>query len=90
MDVLKNDSSNVQCNKVMTVYLTVPEVAKMLKVSKSYIYDTIARGQLKTIRLSERRIRIPEESLREFIKTDVKGVQSEIAQSISRIKGKIK
>lgn len=36
------------------VYYTVPEVAQMLRVSKSYVYDIIRIGQLKTIRLSER------------------------------------
>ncbi len=47
-------------------YYTVPEVAQMLRVSKSYVYDIILRGELKSIRLSERRTRISEEALLEF------------------------
>ncbi|QHA01835.1 helix-turn-helix transcriptional regulator [Dehalobacter restrictus] len=39
-------------------YYTVPEVAKLLKVSKSYIYDLILQGKLESIKFSERRTRI--------------------------------
>ncbi|KGK81781.1 excisionase [Desulfosporosinus sp. HMP52] len=48
------------------IYYTVPEVALMLHVSKSYVYDIISRGQLKTVRLSERRTRITATSLEFF------------------------
>lgn len=42
---------------------TVSEVARKLKVTKSYVYDLIGMGLLKAIRLSERRTRISEESI---------------------------
>jgi len=50
------------------IYYTVQELALMLRVSKSYIYDIISRGQLKTVRLSERRTRIPASAIEEFTK----------------------
>lgn len=48
-------------------YYTVSEVALLLKIKKSYVYDLIAQNRLKAIRFSERRIRIPESALVEFI-----------------------
>ncbi len=50
----------------LTLY-TVNEVANLLKVKKSYVYELIYTNQLKSIRLSERRIRIPYLSVQEFI-----------------------
>ena len=50
------------------IFYTVPEVALMLRVSKSYVYDIVSKGQLKTVRLSERRTRIPANSMEEFTK----------------------
>lgn len=47
-------------------YYTVPELAKLLKVSKSYIYDLINQSKLEAIRISERRIRIPASSIKQF------------------------
>ncbi|MEW6772039.1 MAG: helix-turn-helix domain-containing protein [Bacillota bacterium] len=38
---------------------TVAEVMRMLKVRKSYVYELIYTGQLRAVRLSERRLRIP-------------------------------
>ncbi|MBO8129286.1 MAG: helix-turn-helix domain-containing protein [Peptococcaceae bacterium] len=49
---------------------TVPEVARLLKVKKGYIYELIYQGKLRAIRLSERRIRIPQEALHEFIEKE--------------------
>ncbi len=46
-----------------TEYYTVEEVAQILKVKKSFIYDFIKSGKLKAVRFSERRTRISEESL---------------------------
>lgn len=49
------------------IYLTVAEVAEILKVKKAYVYDQIQKGLFKTIRLSERRTRISSESLAEAL-----------------------
>ncbi len=53
----------------MTTY-TVADVAKMLKVRKGFIYELIYTGRLKAIRLSERRFRISEEALRDFLRQE--------------------
>jgi len=47
---------------------TVPEVAKALRVKKSFVYEMIYTGQLNAMRLSERRIRISEGSLQTFLR----------------------
>jgi excisionase family DNA binding protein len=52
--------------------LKVSETAKILRVKKSFVYELIEQGKLKAIRLSERRIRVPEEALKEFIEQAVK------------------
>lgn len=52
-------------------FYTVPEVAKMLRVRKSYAYELIYQKRLRAIRLSERRIRVPKEALAEFVKQEV-------------------
>lgn len=49
---------------------TVSEVAKSIGVGKGYVYELIYTGRLKAIRLSERRFRISEESLQDFIKQE--------------------
>lgn len=55
----------------MTInFYTAPEVAKILRVKKAYIYELIATGRLKAIKLSERRLRIPEESLKEYLEAE--------------------
>lgn len=46
---------------------TVSEVAKILRVKKSYIYELIYTGQLKAIRMSQRRYRIMEEDLVQYL-----------------------
>ncbi|MEW6447450.1 MAG: helix-turn-helix domain-containing protein [Bacillota bacterium] len=48
-------------------FYTVPEVAKILRVKKGYVYELVAQGKLKALRLSKNRIRVPEEALREFV-----------------------
>lgn len=47
---------------------TVPEVAKALRVKKSFVYELIYTGQLNAMRLSERRIRISDGSLQTFLR----------------------
>lgn len=49
-------------------FLTVSELAFILSKSKSHIYDLIARGDLKAIRISQRRTRILVSSYVEFAK----------------------
>jgi len=48
-------------------FYTVPEIAKILKVKKSFVYELIYTGRLEAVKLSERRIRITEEALRAYI-----------------------
>ena len=58
----------------ITLY-TVPEIAKMLKVKKNYVYELIYTGELKAIRLSERRFRITENAYNNYIcKKEMDGV----------------
>jgi len=55
---------------VIKVY-TVPEVARMLKISKDTAYMLVYSGQIKTIKVSPKRgLRVPEEALREFLEQD--------------------
>ncbi|MGQ9498212.1 MAG: helix-turn-helix domain-containing protein [Desulfotomaculales bacterium] len=49
---------------------TVREVAKILRVKKGYVYELLAQGRLRALRLSERRIRIPAEALEEFVRQE--------------------
>lgn len=51
----------------MQVY-TVSEIAKLLKVKKGFVYELIRQGELEAIKLSQRRYRITEKQLEEFIK----------------------
>lgn len=48
---------------------TVPEVAKILKVKKGFVYELIYTGRLGAIKLSERRIRITDEAVRAYIES---------------------
>lgn len=51
-------------------FYTAPEVAQILRVKKAYIYELVATGRLKAIRLSERRLRIPEEAIKEYLEAE--------------------
>lgn len=53
-------------NLIEQEFLTVAEVAILFKTKKAFIYDLIALGELKAIRLSERRTRILTSSVQEF------------------------
>lgn len=46
---------------------TVAEVAKKLRVRKSFVYELIYTKRLKAIKMSERRIRISSTVLNEFV-----------------------
>ncbi len=48
-------------------FYTVPEVAKLLKVEKAYVYDLINFGKLKAFKLSERRTRISIDELNKYL-----------------------
>jgi excisionase family DNA binding protein len=52
--------------------LTIPEVAKRLKVSRRTVYRYIKKGELKTIRISQTPLyhvlRISEKDLKQFLK----------------------
>lgn len=66
---ITNQTSNIydiNISNNLALY-TVNEVANLLKVKKSYVYELIYTNQLKSIRLSERRIRIPYIALQDFI-----------------------
>jgi excisionase family DNA binding protein len=58
---------------------TVPEVAKILRVKKGYVYELIYTKRLKAIRMSERRIRVSEESLRNFLKQEMSASMENMA-----------
>jgi excisionase family DNA binding protein len=49
-------------------FLKVKVVAKYLSCSTDYIYALIRNGNLEAVNLGERQTRIPEKSLREFVK----------------------
>ncbi len=46
---------------------TVPEVAKILRVKKAFVYELIYTRQLQAVKMSERRIRVPSGALDDFI-----------------------
>ncbi|ACV62320.1 DNA binding domain protein, excisionase family [Desulfofarcimen acetoxidans DSM 771] len=51
-------------------FYTVSEVAKILRVRKTLVYEMVYSGRIKAIQLSKRRIRIAESSISEFIEKE--------------------
>jgi len=49
---------------------TVQEIAKILRVRKSFVYELIKNGRLKAIRMSERRFRVTEDALKIFFELE--------------------
>lgn len=47
--------------------LTVPETAKLLRISRNLAYELVARGELPAVRLG-RVIRIPRDALETWVK----------------------
>jgi len=47
--------------------LTVPEVAAILRVDRSYVYRLIRQGRLVVLRLTPHKTRVPKENLRLFL-----------------------
>ncbi len=50
----------------LAALLTVPEAAKLLRISRNLAYDLVARGEIPAVRLG-RVIRIPRGSLGEWL-----------------------
>lgn len=48
-------------------WLTVPEVAKELRIPRTRCYELIARGELPAVRIGERSIRINRVELERFL-----------------------
>lgn len=48
-------------------WITVPEVAKELKIPRSRAYDLCARGDLPAVRIGERSIRVHRGELERFL-----------------------
>ena len=49
--------------------LTVPEAAKVLRISRNLAYELVARGEIPAIRLG-RVIRVPRAPLEEWVKSE--------------------
>lgn len=52
--------------------LTVPEAATLLRVSRAFTYELIARGDLPVVRLG-RRVLIPREELERHVRASIGG-----------------
>lgn len=50
----------------LATLLTVPEAAKLLRISRNLAYDLVARGEIPAVRLG-RVIRVPRASLEEWL-----------------------
>ena len=55
-----------------TQLLTVPETARLLRISRNLAYELVARGELPSVRLG-RAIRIPRDELRAAIRAQARG-----------------
>ncbi len=55
----------------LSKFYTVPEVAKLLRVKKGYVYELVATRKLKAVKLSARRLRVPEAALNEYIQNSM-------------------
>ena len=52
--------------------LTVPETAKLLRISRNLAYELVARGELPAVRLG-RVIRVPRGALDDWVKASASG-----------------
>ena len=48
-------------------WLTVPEVAKELRIPRTRAYELIARGELPAVRIGQRSIRVNRDELNRFL-----------------------
>lgn len=51
-------------------FYTASEVAKILRIRKSYVYELIYQGKPRAVKLSERRLRIPQEAIKELVEKE--------------------
>ena len=51
----------------MDKYYTVPEVAEILKISKSQAYRLVQHGEIPCIRIGKKSVRIAESDLQEWL-----------------------
>ncbi|MGE5404092.1 MAG: helix-turn-helix domain-containing protein [Candidatus Saccharibacteria bacterium] len=70
------DASN---NDKLRTMKTVQEVSAILGTRKEFVYDLIYTGRLRAFRISERRFRISEEALHDFIRQE----EARFAENIS-------
>lgn len=56
--------------------LTVPEVARLLRVSRAFAYELIARGEIPVVRFG-RRVLIPRQQLEEQVRASATGTSSD-------------
>jgi len=47
----------------LPLWLTVPEVAKLLRVSRNYGYEMVERGEIPVVRFGQRTLRVPRVAL---------------------------
>lgn len=47
---------------------TVPEVGRILKVSRSLAYELVKRGAIRSVRIGPRTVRVRREDLDEFLR----------------------
>lgn len=50
-----------------SLLLTVPEAARLLRISRNTCYDLVARGEIPAVKLGERLLRIPRVGLTQWI-----------------------
>jgi excisionase family DNA binding protein len=60
--------------------LTVPEAAKVLRLSRAFAYQLVAEGELPSLRLG-RRVLIPRAALEQFIEASAMGPNSSTRRS---------
>jgi len=60
---------------VLIKVYTVPEVAKILRISKNTAYELVYTGKLKAVRIGDKKknMRITEEALRKFLEKEEEG-----------------
>jgi excisionase family DNA binding protein len=61
----------------MKQLLTIREAAAILRCSRERTYELAARGEIPTVRISERRIRVPADALEDWIAERTVGVKSD-------------
>lgn len=59
--------ATIAAEERIPIALTVAQVAQMLQVSQTVVYELIYAGKLRHFRPSPRRIRIPADALQEYI-----------------------